>query len=221
MGNFDGDYLAKMEDVLAQYSLAYDPQRPVICFDERPCFLIEEVVEGLGLKAGQVRKEHYAYQKNGSCQLLAAIEPLQGQRFAKVYDRRTAKEYTAFMQYLAQQYPAAEKIILIQDNLNTHKAGSFYTHLPAEQARELAEKFEFHYTPKAASWLNMIEIEFSALAKQCLHQRIPDKETLNQKVQALIEERNLKQIKINWQFDIQTAREKLKNKYQKVKNKSD
>lgn len=219
MAKFNGEYLAKMEDVLAQYALPYHPKRPVICFDERPCFLIEEVVEGMGLRAGQVRKEHYAYKKNASCQLLAAIEPLKGQRFAKVYHRRTAGEYTGFMQYLAEQYPEADKIIVIQDNLNTHKTGSFYEHLPAQEARDLAQKFEFHYTPKSASWLNMIEIEFSAMAKQCLHQRIPNKETLIKEVEAIVKERNRKQIKINWQFNIQTAREKLKNRYEEVNQK--
>lgn len=216
MAKIDGQYLAQMEDILEVYALPYNPKRPVLCFDERPCFLIGEAVQGLAMQAGKVQKEHYAYQKNGSCALLAAIEPLNGQRTAQVYAQRTAKEYTQFMQIVAGQYPEAEKIILIQDNLNTHKTGSFYQHLPAEEAKALADRFEFHYTPKSASWLNMIEIEFSALSKQCLDRRIPDEQTLKKEVQDIIKERNEKQIKIKWQFDIKTARNTLNTKYTSV-----
>lgn len=216
MAKIDGQYLAQMEDILGLYALSYDPKRPVMCFDERPCFLIGQVVQGLGMQAGKVQKEHYAYQKNGACALLAAIEPLTGQRIAQVYKQRTAKEYTQFMQMMAKQYPEAEKIILIQDKLNTHKIGSFYQHLPAEEAKALADRFEFHYTPKSASWLNMIEIEFSALSKQCLDRRIPDEETLKKEIQAIIQERNEKQIKIQWQFDIKSARSTLNTKYTAV-----
>lgn len=213
IAKIDGQYLAQMEDILAVYALPYDPKRPVVCFDERPCFLIGETEQVIAGQAGKVQKEHYAYQKNGSCALLAAIEPLTGLRIAQVYAQRTAQEYNQFMQRIAQQYPEAEKITLIQDNLNTHKTGSFYQHLPAEEAKALADRFEFHYTPKAASWLNMIEIEFSALSKQCLDRRIPDEQTLQKEVQAIIKERNQKQIKIKWQFDIKTARNTLNTKY--------
>ncbi len=138
-----------------------------------PCFLIGDVVAPLTLQPGRIGKEHYAYEKLGSCALLASIEPLTGQRLALVLPQRTKKEYTQFCQALAAAYPTAIKIRLVQDNLNTHNASSFYEHLPAEEAFALAQRFEFYYTPKSASWLNMIEIEFSALSRACLDRRIP------------------------------------------------
>jgi transposase len=205
-----------MEDVLEVYSRPYEEQYPVVCFDERPCFLIEDTMTPLPTQEGKLAKEHYSYKKNGSCALLAAIEPLAGKRIASVYEHRTKAEYTQFMQQLSESYPQAKKIIVVQDNLNTHQTGSFYDQLPADQARALAERFEFHYTPKGASWLNMIEIEFSALSKQCLSRRIPTKESLEQQLKAIIRERNDKGIKINWQFSIQCARTKLNNKYSTV-----
>ena len=148
--------------------------------------------------------------------MLAAIEPLTGQRLALVLPQRTKKEYTAFCQALVALYPDAVKIHLVQDNLNTHNASSFYQHLPAAEARALAEKFEFHYTPKGASWLNMIEIEFSALARECLHRRIPAQDLLEREVLTLLKERATRGIKINWQFSLTKAREKLNAHYTRV-----
>ena len=205
-----------MEEILQLYALAYDSHYPVVCFDERPCFLIGETIEPLAMQSGQVRKEHYAYEKNGSCALLAAIEPLTGKRIAQVHPQRTKREYTLFCQALAASYPEAKKIRLVQDNLNTHNAGSFYENLPAEEAFELAQRFEFHYTPKSASWLNMIECEFSAVARQCLNRRIPTIEQLEKEVLAIIKERKEKKIKIDWQFSIESARNKLNRHYQNV-----
>lgn len=202
-----------MEQLLWLYALPYDPHFPVLCFDERPCFLIGDLVEPLSLQSGQVRKEHYAYEKLGSCALLAAIEPLTGRRLAQVHHQRTRREYTLFMQEVANAFPTAEKVRIVQDNLNTHQAGSFYSCLPADQAFALAQRFEFYYTPKSASWLNMIEIEFSALARQCLHRRIPTQERLTQEVLALVQERNDQHIRIHWQFSIQAARTKLNSHY--------
>lgn len=195
------------------YALPYDPQYPVVCFDERPCFLIGDKVEPLGLQTGKVRKEHYAYEKLGSCALLAAIEPLTGHRVAQVHARRTKREYALFCQALAAAYPEAIKIRLVQDNLNTHDTSAFYENLPADEAFALAERFEFYFTPKSASWLNMIEIEFSALARLCLNRRIPTIAQLEREVLALIFERCSKKIKINWQFSIQSARAKLNSRY--------
>jgi hypothetical protein len=205
-----------MEQILKLYALPYDPQYPVICFDERPCFLIGDKVEPLSLQTGKVRKEHYAYEKLGSCALLAAIEPLTGHRVAQVYQRRTKREYALFCQTLAAAYPDAVKIRLVQDNLNTHDTSAFYENLPADEAFALAERFEFYFTPKSASWLNMIEIEFSALARLCLNRRIPTIAELEREVLAQISERNSKQIKINWQFSIQSARAKLNSHYAAV-----
>jgi DDE superfamily endonuclease len=205
-----------MERLLWLYSLPYDPQYPVVCFDERPCFLIGDRIEPRVMQTGQVRKEHYAYEKHGSCALLAAIEPLTGFRLAQVHPQRTKKEYTLFCQALAREFPEAIKIRLVQDNLNTHDISAFYENLPADEAKALAECFEFYFTPKSASWLNMIEIEFSALTRLCLARRIPTIEKLEREILALITERKSKRIKISWQFSLQSARTKLNSHYVKV-----
>ena len=205
-----------MERLLWLYALPYDPLYPVVCFDERPCFLIGDVMAPLPMQRGHVRKEHYAYEKNGACALLAAIEPLTGKRGAQVHAQRTKKEYTEFCQAIAAAWPTAIKIRLVQDNLNTHTSSAFYDHLPAADAFALAERFEFYYTPKSASWLNMIEIEFSALVRDCLHRRIPTMEQLTQEVLALVSDRQQKQIKIHWQFSLEAARHKLNRHYESV-----
>jgi hypothetical protein len=205
-----------MEQILWLYALPYNPLYPVICYDERPCFLIGDVVEPLAMQGGRVRKEHYAYEKLGSCALLAAIEPLTGDRLAQVHDRRTKREFTLFCQALDAAYPEAEKIRVVLDNLNTHDTSAFYEYLPADEAFALAQRFEFFFTPNAASWLNMIEIEFSALARLCLNRRIPTMEELKSEVLALIADRAQKRIKIDWQFSIETCREKLNTRYSVV-----
>ena len=145
--------------------------------------------------------------------MLAAIEPLTGRRIAEVHPQRTKKEFTLICQAIAAAYPEATKIRLVMDNLNTHHKGAFYDHLPADEAWALAQRFDFFYTPKSASWLNMIEIEFSALTRLCLKRRIPTIEQLRDEVLALLAERSRKQIKINWFFSIDDCREKLNSKY--------
>lgn len=205
-----------MERILWLYALPYDPHYPVVCFDERPCFLIGDKVEPQAMQSGQVRKEHYAYEKLGSCALLAAIEPRTGQRLAQVHAQRTKREFTHFCQALAVAYPDAVKIRLVLDNLNTHTISAFYEHLPADQAFVLAQRFEFFHTPKAASWLNMIEIEFSALARLCLDRRIPTMRKLETEILALIKERHDKQLKIHWQFSLRAARGKFNRHYQQL-----
>lgn len=205
-----------MEQVLDTYEQPYDERFPVVCFDERPCFLIGETVDALAMQANRPKRENYAYQKNGSCALLACVEPLTGRRLAKVYERRTAAEYTDFLQKIAEAYPEAERIRLVQDNLNTHTFDSFYKHLPAPQANALMSRLEFIYTPKSASWLNMIEIEFSALARQCLNRRIPTMEKLESEVLALVAERDRKRIPITWQFTSQDARKTFAKHYHKI-----
>jgi DDE superfamily endonuclease len=209
-------FLARMEQILALYALEYAAAYPVICFDERPCFLIGDHIAGLEMKAGQAARQHYAYEKNGSCSLLMAIEPQTAKRLALVFDQRTKREYALFMKELATQYPEAQKIRLVQDNLNTHSTSSFYETFSAEEAFALAQRFEFYYTPKSASWLNMIEIEFSALSKQCLNRRIATKEELTKEVLALVKEREEKAIRIEWQFSIESARNKLNRHYREV-----
>jgi DDE superfamily endonuclease len=209
-------FLARLEQLLYLYALPYDERFPVVCFDERPCFLIGERVEGLAMKAGQAAREHYSYTKNGSCALLMAIEPKTGQRLARVYGRRTKQEYAQFLKELATLYPAAEKIRLVQDNLNTHNLSSLYETFPAAEAFALSQRFEFYLTPKSGSWLNMIEIEFSALARQCLNRRLPTQEKLNTEIQALVTARQQKGIQIDWQFSLESARNKFSRHYQKV-----
>lgn len=205
-----------MEQILQLYARPYAPSHPVLCLDERPCFLIGDKVEPYALQCGKLRKEHYAYEKHGSCALLAAIEPLTGKRCARVYAQRTKKEFTDFCQALATAYPEASKIHLVLDNLNTHNASAFYEALPAEMALALTNRFEFHYTPKSASWLNMIEIEFSALTRLCLKRRIPTLAQLEHEVMAIINERHEKRIKLHWQFTVDTARGKLNRHYRRV-----
>ena len=216
MGNLNSLFIARMEQLLQLYARPYDPLQPVVCFDERPCFLIGDKIEPSALQSGQVRKEHYAYEKLGACALLAAIEPLTGQRYAQVYAQRTKKEFTDFCQGLAAAYPDASPIHLVLDNLNTHNASAFYEALPAAAALALANRFAFHYTPVAASWLNMIEIEFSALTRLCLNRRLPTLERLKHEVMALINERHEKRIKIHWQFTLDAARGKLNRHYRKL-----
>ena len=205
-----------MERLLWLYSLPVDARFPVVCFDERPCFLIGNTVAALAMKAGSVGKEHYEYAKHGSCALLAAIEPKTGRRHAQVYDHRRKREYALFLKELAARYPQAVKIRLVQDNLNTHNTSSLYETFAAAEAFALAQRFEFYYTPKKASWLNMIEIEFSAIARQCLQRRIATKAKLEREVAAIVKERAAKAIKIEWQFSIAAARTKLNRHYEQV-----
>jgi transposase len=198
------------------YALPYDRSYPVVCFDERPCFLIGDTLLPRPMRKGEIAKQHYEYAKLGSCVLLAAVEPRTGRRVGQVYERRTKREFTDFCQRLAALYPDASKIRLVLDNLNTHNASAFYEHLRAEEAFALAQRFEFHYTPKGASWLNMIECEFSVISRQCLDRRIASIERLRSEVLALLDERSAKAIKIDWQFSIQTARSKFSRHYTRV-----
>lgn len=220
IGQMNAEFIARMEAILAIYALPYNAGVPVLCFDEEACFLIGEAVKGLEMKSGEVKKEHYAYEKLGSCSLLASIEPKTGKRIVDVFSQRRKIEFAAHLQKAAKQYPEAEKIIVIMDNLNTHHASSFYETFSAEEARRLTEKFEFIYTPKSASWLNMIEIEFSALSRLCLDRRIPSQTELEKEVLAIVKERSEKQIKIDWQFSIEKARKKLNCHYEKVNSEN-
>lgn len=212
-----------MEDVLDVYTpkqTSQNPQQAVevrLCFDERPCQLIGEVITPLPMQTGQPQKQDYEYERKGTACVLLAYDLDSGQRYVQVREQRTKKDYAQFMDELVQQhYPQAHKIHLVQDNLNTHHAGSFYEHLPLERAYSLKNKFVFHYTPLHASWLNMAEIEFSALAKQCLDRRIADLTILREEVIAWMKERNEKKVKINWLFDTPKARSKLTRHYFKV-----
>jgi DDE superfamily endonuclease len=151
----DAGFFAKMEDVLFLYDLPYDPLHPVVCVDERPCFLIGDVLTPLPIEVGKTKRIHYEYEKNGSCTVFVAVEPLTGQRWVQVYKQRTGKEYALFMQYVAEQFKNAKKIVVVQDNLGTHSISSFYAHLKPSQALKLITSYEFHFTPVKSSWLNM------------------------------------------------------------------
>ena len=195
------------------YEQPYDPHYPLICFDERPCQLIGDVLVPLPMEPGKPKRQDYQYQRHGVCTLFMAFEPLSGWRFVQVRQQRTKKDYAQFMQALAQQFPQAKKIRLIQDNLNTHSPGSFYEAFRPHQAFALAQRFEMHYTPKKASWLNMVEIELSVLSKQCLDRRIADIETLRREVLAWVKARNAKRATVHWQFTKSKARCKFKKFY--------
>ena len=209
-------FLAQLEIILRLYLLPYNEDYPVVCFDERPCFLIGDTVEGIAMKAGKVAKENYAYSKHGSCSVLAAIEPLTGKRFAHVRPQRRKAEFAHFMKELCQLYPKAKRIKVVLDNLNTHGYSSFYEAFDAQTAGKLTQKIEFVFTPKSASWLNMIEIEFSALSRQCLDRRISSMKKLESEVLTFFKERSQKGIKINWQFTQEQARKKLNRQYSEV-----
>lgn len=181
-----------MEDVLDQYARPYDSLQPQLCFDERPCFLIGDRGAILPMSPGKAKRYHYEYEKHGSCCVFLAFEPHTGFRYVEVRPRRTAADYAEFLQNLIDQhYSNVEYVRLVQDNLNTHTPGSFYAILDPKEAFDLSQRFEMHYTPKKGSWLNMAEIEFAALAKQCLDRRIPAFETLRQEVVAWADKRNL------------------------------
>lgn len=209
-----------MEDVLHLYSLPYDQKRPVVCFDELPVQLVGDVIAPLPMKAGKSERFDYEYERGGVACLLVAFEPLSGKRVVETSLRRKKADYCRFQQRVAAMWADADKVVLVQDNLNTHNASSFYENLPAEQAFALAQRFEMHYTPKKGSWLNMAELELSALSRICLSRRIKSIDELDRKVQAIVKERNGLKIKVEWQFSITQAREKLSRHYEGVQTKN-
>ena len=209
-----GEFLWRMEKILDLYEQPYNPQRPLVCFDERPCQLIDDVLTPLPMEPGKPKREDTHYERKGVCSLLIAFEPLTGQRFVQIRNQRTKQDYACFMRELADAYyPKAEQIVLVQDNLNTHSPGSFYATFSAEEAFTLAQRFEIRYTPKHASWLNMVEIELSVLARQCLERRIGDVRTLEREVLAWVKERNARKATVQWRFTKNDARTKLERLY--------
>ncbi len=209
-----------MEDLLHLYSLPVDEKRPVVCFDELPVQLLGEVAAPLPMKEGRSLRFDYEYERAGTAALFVAFEPLTGRRLVETSKQRTKADYCRFMQRVREMFPRAEKVVLVEDNLNTHNASSFYENLPAAQAFALAQAFEMHYTPKKGSWLNMAELELSALSRICLSRRLGSTEELDREVQAIVKERNELKIKVEWQFSIGQAREKLSRHYENVKSKN-
>lgn len=207
-----------MEDVLDVYQRPYDPQRPVVCVDEISKELRETPRGELPMEKGQAKREDYEYQRHGVANLFLAIEPLRGWRGVRVTERRTRVDFAEFLRWLSNEvYPTAEKIVLVVDNLNTHVAGAFYEAFTPEEAHRLVQRFEWHYTPEHASWLNIAECELSVLVSQCLGRRIPDRPTLVQEVAAWEQRRNQAQVKVSWQFTTAEARVKLRRLYPVIK----
>lgn len=200
------------------YEQPYNPKRPVVCFDERPCQLLSDVLMPIPMKSGRVERQDYHYRRHGTCAVLMAVEPLEGRRFVDITKQRTKKEYAEFMRDLADHYPHADKIVLVQDNLNTHNPSSFYEVFEAEEAFALSQRFEMVYTPKKASWLNMAEIELSALSKQCLDRRIASIRILASQVKIWTKQRNRNKIAIHWNFTKTDARNKFGTSYETIKN---
>jgi len=202
-----------MEDVLDVYEEDYDEKRPVICMDEGAKQLLQDVREPLPSRPKSPAKEDYAYQRNGTANLFVACQPQTGQRHIEVTAQHTAVDFAHFMQGLEQRYASAAVIRVVLDNLNTHGAKSFYEAFAPEEARRLAKRFEFHYTPKHGSWLNMAEIELASLGKRCLNRRIPDAATLTREVAAYESQSNQHATPIQWRFTTPKARLKLKRLY--------
>jgi transposase len=209
-----GAFVAAMEDVIEVYHRPFDSQCPVVCADEGGKQLIGEVRPPLPVRPGCVAKEDYEYERNGVANLFMAFEPLAGRRVVEVTARRTAVDFAKFLKRLLDEvYPDAARVVLVTDNLNTHCAGSLYEAFEPAEARRLAERVEWHYTPKHGSWLNMAEIELSVLARQCLDRRIPDAQTLEREVAAWELRRNAAAVKADWQFITADARVRLKKLY--------
>jgi len=203
-----------MEDVLEVYHRPYDPARPVLCVDEASRQLIGETRQPIPAAPGQLERFDYEYVRNGTANLFLVSEPLVGSRYVEVTRQRTAVDFAKLLQVIADElYDDAEKIVLVMDNLNTHKLASLYQAFEPEEARRLWERFEVHYTPKHGSWLNMAEIELSVLARQCLGQRFADRASLEAAVLAWQIDRNERGIEIDWQFTTQDARIRLKHLY--------
>lgn len=217
IGVINGEYLANMEGVLDLYAQPQQEGVVRLCFDERPCQLIGHVLTPIPPKPSSTLKEHQEYLRNGVCNVLLAYNIDTGQRHLKVTTTKTKSDYADFMQWISQQhYPEAQQIKLVQDNFSTHSYGSFYENMPFEEARKLKNKIQFHFTPKHGSWLNIAEMEFSALARQCLDRRIPSQELLEKEALIWVNNRNLKAVKVNWSFTTENAREKLKNRYNEI-----
>jgi hypothetical protein len=203
-----------MEDVLEVYHRRHDPECPVVCLDEASKQLIAETRVPIPAQPGQTARFDYEYERHGTVNLFMMFAPLDGWRHVKPTDRHTAVDYAQVLKELSDtHFPAARKIVLVQDNLNTHKPASLYEAFPPAEARRLVERFEWHYTPKHGSWLDMAESELAVLSSQCLDRRIPDKQTLIDEVAAWQHRRNNKHAKADWQFTTADARVKLKRLY--------
>jgi len=217
----DADYVARMEDVLDLYAEAPDPKRPVICFDESPIQLIGEVRQPIPATPGQIERYDYEYRRNGTANLFVFLDAHRSWRKVKVTERRAAEDFAACMRDLVDiHYPRAERIRLVLDNLSTHSAGALYQAFPADEARRVLRRLEFHYVPKHASWLNMVEIEMGVLARQCLDRRIDSFARLVVETAAWEKRRNAERARVKWMFTTEKARAKLARAYPRPSAKS-
>jgi len=208
------EFVYPMEDVLEVYHRPYDPKRPVVCVDETFKQLIGETREPLPPRPGAVERYDHVYVRNGTASLFLACEPLQGWRPSEVTEHRRRTDWAGFIRALLEgRYQEAEKLVLVMDQLNTHSPASLYEAFPAEEAKRLADRLEIHRTPKHGSWLNMAEIELSALGRQCLSRRIAHQDTLKRQIAGWEEKRNAARPQITWQFTTQNARTKLRSLY--------
>lgn len=202
-----------MEDVLDLYERPLNAKRPVVCFDEKPCQLIRNVLQPVNPKPGQVKLEDYEYQRCGTANLFGWVEPLTGKRDVWVTDRRTSVDYAQALERVAKAFPEAEVIVVVQDNLSTHSKSALYEAFAAEKAQRLAKRFEFHFTPRHGSWLNVQELEWAALAKQALAERIGDRVALERVVRVWLDHRVARGVRVNWCFRVGDARVKLERVY--------
>jgi hypothetical protein len=209
----NGDFVANMEMVLDVYKRPLDHRFPVVCMDESPKQLIEEIKVPIAASPGKVAKYDYEYKRRGVCNIFMACEPLAGKRVVKITERRTKVDWACFLEDIAAHYVGAEKITLVMDNLNTHTPGALYEAFQPDKAKELWDRFEFVYTPKHGSWLNMAEIELNVLTGQCLKRRIDNIEKVRKEVMAWQGHRNNKVATVNWQFTTDDARIKLSRLY--------
>ena len=213
------EFVAAMEDVLDVYHRPYDPERPVVCMDEASKQLIAEVRQPLPAQPGHTAKYDSEYERRGTANFFMAVEPLAGKRTVRVTDRRTKIDWAHFIRYLlVTVYPKAAMVVLVMDNLNTHGIGSLYEAFDPATARALASRLEIHHTPKHGSWLNMAETELSILSRQCLDRRIDCKEIMIREVAVWEEDRNTRELKIDWQFTTVDARIKLKRLYPSIQD---
>lgn len=210
----DADFVAHMEDVLDVYERPHDPERPVVCMDEKPYQLLGEARESWAMRPGDNRKVDSEYVRNGTCSIFAFVEPLGGRHHVCVSQHRTATDWASQIKYLADvMYPCAEKIVLVMDNLNTHAPASLYKAFAPGEANRIWRRLEVHYTPKHGSWLNIAEIELNVLTRQCLNRRIATLKELQGEMSAWLRERNELGSKVNWQFRTSDARIKLASLY--------
>ncbi len=210
-------FVACMEDVLEVYARPYETRRPVLCMDETNKQLIGEVRQKLPLRPSQPERWEHEYVRNGVAQIFLEVEPLTGRRHVEASARRTRQDWARWIRgMLEERYPQAERVVLVMDNLNTHGIESLYATYPPEEARALAERLEIHYTPKHGSWLNIAEIELSALCGQCLNRRMPDLATVSEQMRAWEQDRNNRDATVDWQFTTRDARIKLKSLYPKI-----